>query len=352
MPDRFSEVVKGLFRGGRPSPQELVVFKDKGIKKIVSLDEESGKAIQPICRELGIEQVIWGLGDGTDPKVSALKKRIVPQLLHGGPTYVHCYHGKDRTGMTIAMFRIYKGWDVSDALAEAFRFGMGKGLSHKVRNSYYDAVKQFAKELSGDDTSDASDIVSLMREQNSFGPQGTGLDDMTRSRTNRTFLPPHADIEFSELSRTASDRIYCQCRSSNVLQPNTIWWNSKTKATQNPMDEDGQLFSAQLASNTRMERFDKPVNRRLIHEVLLRDIDVGALRGGQYVVVDPNSLVNIHNEDDDVNDVLPGGWIPGSHDNSTRHVGLQYGYPGSSTGIGGMPDGAAGVVQAPYGNQV
>lgn len=350
MPDRFSEVTKGLFRGGRPSPQELVALKNKGIKKIVSLDEESGKAISPICKELGIEQVLWGLGDGTDPKVSALKKRVVPQLLHGGPTYVHCYHGKDRTGMTIAMFRIYSGWDVSDALAEAYRFGMGKGLSRKVRNSYYEAVRQFAKELSGD-KSEADDVVSLMREQNSFGPQGTGLDDMTRPRTNRTFLPPHADIEFSELSRTASDRIYCKCRSSNVLTPKTIWWSSKTKAMQNPMDEDGQLFSAQLASGTRVERFDKPVNQRIIHEILLRDIDVGALRGEQFVVVDPSSLVNIH-EEDDVNDALPGGWMPGSHDNSTQNVGLQYAYPGSSTGIGGMPDGAAGVVQAPYGNQV
>jgi len=139
MPDRFSKVVDGLFRGGRPTDDEVRKLKEMGINKIVSLDDESGKAIHPMCNNLNIEHVQWGLGDGRDPKVSALKKRIVPSLLSGGPTYVHCYHGKDRTGMCIAMFRVYNGWSVGDALSEAFGFGMGKGLAPDVSKSYYDA---------------------------------------------------------------------------------------------------------------------------------------------------------------------------------------------------------------------
>ena len=120
MPDRFSEVVEDLYRGGKPSSKELSMLRDLwGIKKVVSLDEESGKAIQPVCADLGLQQIIWGLGDGRDPKVAALKKRIVPTLTHGGPTYVHCFHGKDRTGMTVAMFRVYNGWSINRALAEA-----------------------------------------------------------------------------------------------------------------------------------------------------------------------------------------------------------------------------------------
>lgn len=343
VPDRFSKVTKDLYRGGKPSPNDLVMLKNLGIKKIVSLDDKSGKDIHGTCKELGFNHVIWGLGDGNDPKISALKKRIIPTLTHGGPTYVHCFHGKDRTGMGVAMFRVYNGWDIENALAEAFEFGMGKDLEKDVRDSYYSAVKDFAKELSDDKNS--ADVVSLMREQNSFAPQGTGLDDMTTPRSNRSFLPPHADIEFSHLSRTASNRLFCKCKSSNLLKPKVFWWGSPSSAKANPTDSDGVLFSANLCSGTKVERFDKRITDELMRKILLNDdIDVAALRNEQYLVLFPGSLINIR-EEDDINDFMPE---VGGRDNSTDYT---FSYPGSGAGIGGMPDGAAGFVQLPFSGQ-
>lgn len=345
MPDRFSEVQKGLYRGGRPSPEELSMLKDLwGIKKIVSLDEESGKAIRPVCKELGLDHVLWGLGDGRDPKVSALKKRVVPQLLMGGPTYVHCFHGKDRTGMTIAMFRVMTGWPIGDALSEAWKFGMGKGLSPDVKKSYYEAVKLFANEIEQDRNS-AMDVVSLTRQQNQFGPEGTGYENMGKPHGERIGVPPHADIEFSYLSRTATARIYCKCKSSNILKPKTFWWGSPEAARNNPTDEDGELYSASLVSDTKVERFDEPTSQRLMHKILTREIDVAALRGNQYLVLFPGSLVDIQ-EEEDVNDMF----MPdvGTRDNSTDYT---HAYPGSGSGVGGMPDGAAGIVQLPFSGQ-
>lgn len=346
MPDRFARVAKGLYRGGRPSPKELAMLKDLwGVKKIVSLDEESGKAIKPICSNLGLEHVIWGLGDGRDPKVAALKSKIVPTLTLGGPTYVHCFHGKDRTGMTVAMFRIQNGWSLSDALTEAYKFGMGRGLSPQVKKSYYDAVRQFAKEF-GADAADAADVVSRSREENSFGPTGTGWNDMTMTRQDRTWLPPHADPEFKPFSRIASRvRIYCQCKPSTLLRPNTTWHGTKLQAKMRPQDVDGQLFSASLSPDTRIERFDKPVNKKLIHDVLTKNIDVGALRDDQYIVLIPSVLVDIHEEDQDIEDV--GDVVEvGMRDSSTDYP--LAGGIGSGSGVGGMPAGAAGFVQLPF----
>lgn len=346
MPDRFAEVQKGLYRGGRPSPQELRMLKDLwGINKIVSLDDESGKAIKPICDDLGLNQIIWGLGDGSDPKVAALKKRIVPMLLHGGPTYVHCYHGKDRTGMTIAMFRVYSGWPLSKALAEAAKFGMGKGLSQDVRQSYYDAVKKYARELA-EDSSNAMDAVTLTRQTNPFGPNGTGLDNYNLPRGAPIGpLPPHADPNFSYLSRTAQARLYCMCNSSNLLKPKTFWWSTAASAIANPTDSDGRLFSAGLASDTNIEYFGKPVDKNLIHHILTQDIDVAALRDGLYLVLYPNSLVNIQEEDDINDNMMPE---VGTRDNSTDYTFV---YPGSGGGVGGMPPSASGIVQLPYSGQ-
>lgn len=342
MLSKFAKVQDGLYRGGCPSSEDLYVLKNiYGINKIVSLDDRCGKNIKPICEEIGLEHVLWGLGDGRDPKVEALKKRIVPQLLHGGPTYVHCYHGKDRTGMTIAMFRIYTGWSLAEALAEAFKFGMGKGLSKDVRNSYYDAVRKFESEFK-EDNSNVLDAVMLTRHQNSFGPVGNWLDDMSKPTGIQMGLPPCTDIEFSQLSRIASGRIYCKCKSSNLLKPKIFWWNSRKDALQNPTDEDGKLYSASLVSDTKIERFDEIVNQKLIHRILMRDIDAAALRNGQFLVLDPGSLVNIQ-EESDINDMF----LPdvGNRDNSTDYT---FSYPGSGSGVGGMPDGAAGFVQLPY----
>lgn len=343
MPDRFSEVVEDLYRGGKPSSKELSMLRDLwGIKKVVSLDEESGKAIQPVCADLGLQQIIWGLGDGHDPKVAALKKRIVPTLTHGGPTYVHCFHGKDRTGMTVAMFRVYNGWSINRALAEAHRFGMGQGLSRDVRHSYYDAVKEFARELA-EDRNDSLDVVTLTRMTNPFGPAMPGVQDSTRPRQERTFnIPQTWQGEYAPLSRIAQFRIFCKCQASNILKPKMFWWGSAGAALKNPADEDGQLFSAALSSDTKVERFDKPLTKSLLHQVLVRDIDVAALRNEQYLVLYPGSLVDIH-EESDVNDFF----LPevGGRDSSTDYTFV---YPGSGSGLGGMPPCAIGPSTLPY----
>lgn len=347
MPYRLAEVVpKRLFRGGVPSKAEVVMLRDKyGINKIVSLDDECGQRIQPVCRDLGINQILWGVGDGHDPKIAAIKSRIVPALLHDGPTYVHCKHGKDRTGMTIAMFRVYTGWPLSHALAEAFKFGMGKGLSKEVRDSYYDAVRDFYKSRN-EDSSSAMDAVTMTRSTNTFGPGNPGVNDMTFPRTmEHTFNPPHADIEFSNLSRTASGRVFCKCNPSNVLKPKMFWWTSADEAKNNPADSNGRLFSAKFGVDAEVERFDKPVNQALIHHILTKEIDIAALKGGMYLILYPGALVDIQ-EEGDINDMF----MPdvGTRDNSTDYT---FAYPGSGAGVGGMPDGAAGAVQLPYSGQ-
>jgi len=348
MPARFSKVTEGLYRGGCPSAIDLVKLKSMGIKKIVSLDDECGHSITPVCEELGLQHIVWGLGDGKDPKVAALKKRIIPTLTHGGPTYIHCFHGKDRTGMAVAMYRVYHGWPAGKALDEAAKFGMGTHLPPIVTRSYYDAVKEFANELE-DDKGSAIDAVSLTRQNNSFGPQNPAVNDMTITRPVNFNLPPGTDIEFSQLSRIAKIaslnkkayiRIYIRCNSSDLLKPRTYWYGSKEAAKQSPSNPSGKMFSANLASSAVFERFDKQVNKSLIQNILTRNIDVAILRNDQYLVIDPGALVDIQ-EDDDVNDLVDVGL----RDNSTDYT---FAYPGSGSGVGGMPDGAAGIVQLPY----
>ncbi len=345
MPARFSQVTPDLYRGGCPTAEDLVKFKDMGIKQIVSLDEECGQNIHPICEELGLKHIIWGLGDGNDPKVAALKQ-MIPSITHDGPTYIHCFHGKDRTGMAVAMYRIYTGWSAGKALAEAMSFGMGNNLSPAVARSYYDAVKRFAEGV-GEDKSNALDAVSLTRQTNSFAPQNPAINDMSINKPINGNLPPGTDIEFSQLSRIAKIeqlskkayvRIYIKCKSSDLLRTNNYWWDSKEAANKN--NSSGKMFSANLASSATFENFNKPATQSLVHNILTRDIDVAIFRNTQFLVIDPNVLVDIQ-EEDDINEIVDVGM----RDNSTDYT---FAYPGSGAGVGGMPDGAAGIVQLPY----
>ena len=201
---RFSKVDDMLYRGGKPSPEHLIHFKrGLGINKILSLDGQVGYEIDNFCRALGLKHPMLPLGDGRDPKVKALKAYI-PYLTNDGPTYIHCYWGKDRTSMAVAMYRIHNGWSLEDALNEAHRFHMGEGLSKDVRDSYYNAVRDFAKEH-GADTSNAQDAVSSSRETNTFGIGNPGVNDMSIPQFSVHFnIPPSTDIEFSHLSRVAA----------------------------------------------------------------------------------------------------------------------------------------------------
>ncbi len=345
MPAKFSQVTPDLYRGGCPTVDDLSQFKEMGIKKIVSLDDECGHSIAPICEELGLKHIIWGLGDGNDPKVAAMKQ-IVSTLTHGGPTYIHCFHGKDRTGMAVAMYRIYTGWSVGKALAEAMRFGMGNNLAPSVARSYYEAVRKFADETE-EDKGNVLDAVSLTRQNNSFGPQNPAINDMSINQPLNFVGPPSTDIEFSQLSRIAKIqnlnkkaqmRIYIKCNSSDLLRPNNYWWDSREKANKN--NSSGKIYSANIASSAEFEHFNKLPTPSLVHNILTRDIDVAIFRYSQFLVIDPNVLVDIQ-EEEDINEVVDVGM----RDNSTDYT---FAYPGSGAGVGGMPDGAAGIVQLPY----
>lgn len=343
MPVRFSKVTDGLFRGGKPSSNDLHLLKEKGIKKIVSLDEEIGKSIRPICKKLGLEHMIVGLTDGNDPKVSVLKKIVIPSLLDNGPTYVHCRHGKDRTGMCIAMFRVHSGWPVYDALSEAYDFDMGKGLKTPSKESYYNAVNEYANSM---DSSSAIDAVSKTRSENLFGTSVPAISNYQKPEPGASLAPYQADPEFSHLSRIASALatvVYKKCIPSNILKQNTFWYDTIEKAKQNPSDNDGNVYSAKIFPDLSMERITKRPTPDLIKMTTSKGLDVVEFANGSYLIIDPNSLVDIQ-EQTDTSDALDAVEV------GLRSSDIDYGraYQGSGSGIGGMDGGFAGTVVLPY----
>lgn len=167
---RFSEVTPNILRGGAPSKDEIRALKDLwGVNRIISLDLEEGEKIEKECKDLGIEHLIIPLEHDSDyftekslDHVADFIATNVVSLLEEHPvTFVHCIHGRDRTGYVIALWRIKgEGWTPKAALQEALSFGFGHGIS-EVHRAFF--VRELEK-ATPDDRSDANDIAGKVRE--------------------------------------------------------------------------------------------------------------------------------------------------------------------------------------------
>lgn len=160
---RFRVVIPGvLYRGSAPTPQDVLELHNKlKIKKIVSLDEESGEKISRACKMLGIHQVKLYIDHMRSSLYDFISQDMKKLFLEGGPTFVHCKEGKDRTGLACALIKCkYMGMDPEKAIQEARSLGFGIGVPHKMTQSFENIIRHCKpdKDVNG------ADIVSNERE--------------------------------------------------------------------------------------------------------------------------------------------------------------------------------------------
>lgn len=148
MPRRFKEVVPNLlYRGAAPQSWEIPVLKGVfNIQQIISLDKEEGEEIDKDCAKNDILHIIIPLNATNDNDSDLnLIRAGVTKLINNKPTYVHCYHGKDRTGLFVAKFRTENGFSCKAALDEAISFGFGIGMDKDVIKQYIDIIVSSCK---------------------------------------------------------------------------------------------------------------------------------------------------------------------------------------------------------------
>src|SRR5271154_3630194 len=142
MIQRLREITPGLYRGSAPDPQDVAHLKDSlGIRKIVSLDQKSGEKINRTCQLLGIKHVRMYIETKADI-AKVLHHNLKKLLIDGGPTFIHCHHGKDRTGLLVALFKCkYMGEKPDKAIQEAKSLGFGLGVDPKIVAMYEKMIR-------------------------------------------------------------------------------------------------------------------------------------------------------------------------------------------------------------------
>jgi len=114
-----------ILRGGQPTDAGWKYLRGLGVTQDIKLNEESegsdnAAAIEVLRAPVNLRQQ---LGFQPMPDLAALA--IVD--IHD-PTFIHCEHGQDRTGLFVALYRIHHGWTAQDAESEMLRLGFHKEL--------------------------------------------------------------------------------------------------------------------------------------------------------------------------------------------------------------------------------
>jgi protein tyrosine phosphatase (PTP) superfamily phosphohydrolase (DUF442 family) len=145
----FHQVDAQIYRGGRPRSSAYPKFVELGIRTILNLEErEYADKERAVVDELNLglppEKQIQFVSIPISPAEIEAKevppdhvKKIFEQIRDANrPIFIHCYHGKDRTGAVVAIYRMLMNQkSTSEAYDEAIHYGFtldDHGLSKTV----------------------------------------------------------------------------------------------------------------------------------------------------------------------------------------------------------------------------
>lgn len=140
-----------LFRGSQPQEQGLQYLAAHGVKTILNLQAGSEELDQvkqldlplheihiPMTNGMGVNQLPNGKPDH-DSIIAAVAEMRRPENF---PEYVHCHYGDDRTGLVVALHRVFNEcWNPDDADREWIRIeGWLHFLFNIPKHTYFHRV--------------------------------------------------------------------------------------------------------------------------------------------------------------------------------------------------------------------
>ncbi len=118
-PYNFYQVDAGLFRSEQPQAALLPLLQQQQINLVINL--RSSNLDQKLLPQHGIEVVhvpihTWAI-DRED--LLQVMQQIQRAQQQNKKVLIHCYHGSDRTGASVAMYRIiFQQWPIAEAVRE------------------------------------------------------------------------------------------------------------------------------------------------------------------------------------------------------------------------------------------
>ncbi|MBP9841369.1 MAG: dual specificity protein phosphatase family protein [Simkaniaceae bacterium] len=158
----FKQVSSGVYRGGQPLGEGYRLLENKGIKTIINLRGiDTGGEHGTLLSYVHIP-----ISPYNPQKEDVLTFLRAMDASKGQPVYIHCFHGSDRTGLFIAIYRVvYEGWTKEEALHEMVNGG------HGFHASFQENLIQFFQDLDLENLTLSCDISTSfldVRESHGF----------------------------------------------------------------------------------------------------------------------------------------------------------------------------------------
>lgn len=133
---RFAHVDEGLARGGKPNERGIEYLSRHGYRTVVSFlhDPEEAERVRAAGMdyvEIPMSASLFGASTPSEEDLDRFFSVVLDSTAR--PVFMHCRHGKDRTGAMAALYRIEaSGWTTSAAIDEMNRLGFN-GMYRKLR---------------------------------------------------------------------------------------------------------------------------------------------------------------------------------------------------------------------------
>lgn len=115
-PDNFHRVDDKVWRSAQPEKRDFPELQKLGITEVLNLREWHDDAQKAENTALHLHKVAMDAGDLREKDLIEAVKILRDSQ---GPILVHCWHGSDRTGMVVALYRmVVNGWTRERAIAE------------------------------------------------------------------------------------------------------------------------------------------------------------------------------------------------------------------------------------------
>ena len=133
-PNNFYQVSNDIYRSEQPNLKQIVLLDKIGIKTIINL--RLWHSDRDKIANTGISEVWINLraGNITDKKIIQILKTIKNSPK---PILIHCWHGSDRTGVVIAMYRlVFQNWSKRQVIDELMQpeFGHHYNIYPNIQN--------------------------------------------------------------------------------------------------------------------------------------------------------------------------------------------------------------------------
>jgi len=139
-PPRFAQVREGVYRGGQPTLRHLEALQKLGVRTVISLRRESRRLWQEERRhaeQLGMRWLRFPFYGVFGADVAFL--RDILREMGQGAVYIHCKHGRDRTSLLVALYRVwFEKWHPEEAWKlEVLDFGYQPSRFYRlIRHSF------------------------------------------------------------------------------------------------------------------------------------------------------------------------------------------------------------------------